>query len=142
MFLFPIWTFFAGAALVLGAGLLKAGRTVLSVISFLASLSAAMTLVPFLFFSRPRTVGYFRDLLLFRIEPVSCAAALCLSVSAAGLILWLSANYREPGLSRIFTLSLLATGCATATIFAANPPSMVLCTALTFGVLVKITAKG
>lgn len=135
MFLFPIWAFFAGAALALVAGSLKAGRTVLSAISFVACLSAATTLIPFIFFSQPRTVGYFRDILLFRIEPATCAAGLCLSVSEAGLILWLGANYRERGLGPVFTLSLLAMGFATATIFAANALSMALCMGLTVAAL-------
>lgn len=130
MLLFPVWVYLAGAALVLGAGLLKAGRTTLSAVSFLACLSAATTLVPFLFFSQPRVVGYFRDVLLFRIEPAATAAALCLSVFGAGLSLWLTASCRESGLSTTFALLLLAEGFATAGIFAANPPLTALFTAL------------
>ena len=118
----------------------------MSAISFLAYLSAVMTLVPFLFFSQPRTVGYFRNFLVFRIDPVTCAAALWLSVSAACLILWLSAHYREPGLGPVLALSLLAMGFATAGIFAATPPSITLFTALTVAALLllwkKIRTKG
>lgn len=136
MFLFPVWIFFAGAVLVLTARALKAGRATLWIISFLAALSSVMTLFPFLFFSQPRTVGYFRDLLVFRIETVTCAAALCLSAAAAGLIGWPGASYRETGLHRVFALLLLGMTFATASIFAANPASMILCTALTIAVLI------
>ncbi len=136
MFLFPAWILFAGAVLVLTAGALKAGRATLWIISFLAALSSVMTLFPFLFFSQPRSVGYFRDLLVFRIELVTCAAAFCLSAAAAGFIGWLAANYRETGLHRVFALLLFGMTFATASIFAANPASMVLCSALTVAVLV------
>jgi hypothetical protein len=135
MFFFPVWIFFAGAMLTLTAGSFKAGRVALSVISFLTCISSIMTMVPSLFFTQPRTVGYFRSLLAFRIEPVACAAALCLSVPAAGFALWLAANYGE-GLSRVFTLLLLAMCFVTASIFAANPSSIVLCAALTVGTLI------
>lgn len=141
MFLFPVWILLAGSILVLMAGALKAGRTVASVISFLAALSAAVTLVPFLFFSRPRTVGYFRDFLLFMIEPFASAAALCLSIAALGLTAWLAAHYREPGIGTVYSLSLFAMGFSAASVFAANVASMALFMSLTLLTLVFLRRK-
>ena len=104
-------SFCAGAALAFRQqDRLRRDRTPLSVISFLAALSAIMTLVPFLFFSQPRTVDYFGGFLSFRIEPVACTAAIFLSVFAAGFSVWLGANYRQPEIGPVFTLLLVAMG--------------------------------
>ncbi|MBP1748154.1 MAG: hypothetical protein H6Q52_693 [Deltaproteobacteria bacterium] len=138
MFLFPIYILLTGAILVFIAGSLKAGRPLLSVISFLAALSAAITLVPFLFFSQPRIIGYFGGFLSFKIEPFACTIALGLSVFAAGCSAWLAEHYRQPGTDSIFTLLLAAVGFSTASIFAANLPSMTVFTGLTFLVLLLL----
>lgn len=141
MFLFPVWVLLIGSILVLLVGSLKAGRTAVAVTSFLTALSAAVTLVPFLFFSQPRTVGYFRDLIVFRIEPFASATALCLSLSAAGLTVWLAVYYREPKIDTVLALSLLAMGFSAASIFAASVPTMALFTFLTFLTLLLLRKK-
>ncbi len=141
MLLFPVWVYLAGAVLALLAGPLKAGRAVLSTISFLAPLSAVTTLVPFLFFSRPRVIGCFGNTLLFRIEPAASMAALCLSAFGAVLSLWLAAICRGPGLSRALALWLFALGSASAGIFAAGPPSTALFTALSLAAMLFLAGR-
>ena len=132
MFLFPIWIVLAGAALVFIAESLKAGRTLLSVITVLTALSATVTLVPFLFFSQPRVMNYFGGLLSFRIGPVACIAAIFLSAFAAGCSAWLTVYYQQPKIGMVFTLLLAATGISMASVFAANLPSTAFFTGLTF----------
>ncbi|MCK9228671.1 MAG: hypothetical protein PHT96_11205 [Syntrophorhabdaceae bacterium] len=141
MFLLPVWILLTGAILVFITGSLKAGRALLSAISFLTVLSAAITLVPFPFFSQPRTFGYWGDLLLFRIEPVRCAIVLCLTVFAVVCSAWLAARYRSPRTGTVFTLLLFATGFSTASTFAANIPSVIFFTGLTFLTLLLLRKK-
>jgi len=141
MFLAPVLILFAGAVLVFAAGLLKMGRTVLTIISVSCAFSASFTLAPFLFFSQPRMIGYFRGFLLFRIEPVASAGALFLALSAVGFSVWLAACYREPELRSVLSLMLAGVSFSAASVYAANLPSMMLFTSLTFLTLLFLHNK-
>jgi hypothetical protein len=141
MFLAPVLILFAGAVLVFAAGLLKMRRTVLTVISVSCAFSASFTLVPFLFFSQPRMIGYFRGLLLFRIEPVASVGALFLSLSAAGFSVWLAEYYHGSELCPVLSLMLAGMSFSAASVYAANLPSMILFTSLTFLTLLFLRRK-
>ncbi len=138
MLSFPVWIFFAGSVVVFIAGLLKAGRVLLSIISFLVSLSAAMTVCPFIFFTKPRIFGHFCGFFAFRVEPFACIASACLSLLAAGCTVRLALYYPQQGIRAVFALLLLAAGLATASLFAANIPTVVSFTGATFLVLLVL----
>ena len=141
MFLAPVLILFAGAVLVFAAGLAKAGRTVLTIISVFCAFSASFTLAPFLFFSQPRMIGYFGGFILFRIEPVASVGALFLALSAVGFSVWLAACYREPELRSVLSLMLAGVSFSAASVYAANLPSMMLFTSLTFLTLLFLHNK-
>jgi len=97
MFLYPIWILFAGAPVVLLAGLLGKNRLIPPVMSFFITASGVSILIPYLFFRHPRVIASPGGFFNFTLDAFTVAGALCVCALCAGCIPWLSRDNERPG---------------------------------------------
>lgn len=126
MFLYPIWILFAGAPVVLFAGLLGRNRLIPPVMSFFITVSGASILIPYLFFRQPRVIASLGGFFNFSLDAFTVAGALCVCALCAGCIPWLLRDNDRPGRLSGEAFVLANLGLAVGTMLASDLMTLLL----------------
>jgi len=126
MFLYPIWILFAGAPVVLFAGLLGRNRLIPPVMSFFITVSGVSILTPYLFFRQPRVIASPGGFFNFSLDAFTVAGALCVCVLCAGCIPWLLRDNERSGRRTGEAFVLANLGLAVGTVLASDLMTLLL----------------
>lgn len=126
MFLYPIWILFAGAPVVLFAGLLGKNRLIPPVMSFFITASGALILIPYLFFRQHRVIASPGGFFNFSLDAFTVAGALCVCALCTGCTPWLLRDNERSGRRTGEAFVLANLGLAVGTILASDLMTLLL----------------